>query len=94
MTTDKQQVLIVEDEPKIAQLLKDYLERENYEVHVLNEGSKAVETIQASTPTLVLLDLMLPGKDGLSICREVRQFSQVPIVIVTAKVDEIDRLIQ
>lgn len=86
-------ILIVEDEPKIAQLLVDYLERDDFVVSVLHKGTEAVDTIKTSTPDLVILDLMLPGKDGLSICREVRQFSNLPIMILTAKVDEIDRLI-
>lgn len=86
-------VLVVEDEPKIAQLLVDYLEREGFEVGVLSEGSQAVETIKERKPDFLILDLMLPGKDGLTICREVRQFSNVPIMMLTAKVDEIDRLI-
>lgn len=86
-------ILIVEDEPKIAQLLVDYLEREGFDVAVLHEGTRAVEDIQANTPDFLILDLMLPGKDGLSICREVRQFSRLPIMILTAKVDEIDRLV-
>ena len=86
-------ILIVEDEPKIAQLLGDYLEREGYDVSILNEGSLAVEVIRDSAPGFVILDLMLPGKDGLTICREVRQFSQLPIMLLTAKVDEIDRLL-
>ncbi|WOJ92842.1 response regulator [Congregibacter variabilis] len=86
-------ILVVEDEPKIAQLLLDYLERDDYSVSVLHEGSDAVDTIRAAEPDFLILDLMLPGKDGLSICREVRQFSNLPIMMLTAKVDEIDRLI-
>ena len=86
-------VLVVEDEPKIAQLLVDYLERDGFRVTVLSEGTHAVETIREQEPGFLILDLMLPGKDGLTICREVRQFSQLPIMMLTAKVDEIDRLI-
>ena len=86
-------ILIVEDEPKIAQLLVDYLERDDFTVSVLHEGTDEVETIRSNAPDFIILDLMLPGKDGLSICREVRQFSSVPIMMLTAKVDEIDRLI-
>ena len=86
-------VLVVEDEPKIAQLLVDYLERDGFSVSVLSEGTHAVETIREREPGFLILDLMLPGKDGLTICREVRQFSQLPIMMLTAKVDEIDRLI-
>jgi two-component system response regulator BaeR len=86
-------VLVVEDEPKIAQLLVDYLERDGFHVTVLSEGTHAVETIKENEPGFLILDLMLPGKDGITICREVRQFSNLPIMMLTAKVDEIDRLI-
>jgi two-component system response regulator BaeR len=86
-------ILVIEDEPKIAQLLVDYLERDDYRVSVLHDGSDAIEMIRVTEPDFLILDLMLPGKDGLSICREVRQFSNLPIMMLTAKVDEIDRLI-
>ncbi len=88
-----QKIIIVEDEDKIAQILVDYLAKEGFKTIVLNDGSNAVETVRASDPVFVILDLMLPGKDGLTICREVRQFSTVPILILTARVDEIDRLL-
>ena len=88
-----QKIIIVEDEDKIAQILVDYLAKDGFETIVLNDGTNAVETIKASDPVFVILDLMLPGKDGLSICREVRQFSTVPILMLTARVDEIDRLL-
>ena len=86
-------VIVVEDEPKIAQLLSDYLQREGYRVTVLGEGTNAVETIREQQPSFLILDLMLPGKDGLTICKEVRQFSSLPLMMLTAKTDEIDRLI-
>jgi two-component system response regulator BaeR len=89
----KPEVLIVEDEYKIARLLADYLERDGFAVEMQGEGTHAVETIKARRPAFVILDLMLPGKDGLSICTEVRRFSDVPIMMLTAKVDEIDRLL-
>ena len=88
-----QKIIIVEDEDKIAQILVDYLAKDGFKTIVLNDGTNAVETIQVSDPVFVILDLMLPGKDGLSICREVRQFSTVPILMLTARVDEIDRLL-
>lgn len=86
-------VVVVEDEPKIAQLVADYLENDGFHVTILNEGSSAVEAIKARQPDFLILDLMLPGKDGLTICKEVRQFSNLPIMMLTAKTDEIDRLI-
>jgi two-component system response regulator BaeR len=86
-------VLIVEDEPKIAALLRDYFAASDYRVTVLSSGERAIETIRETSPDAVLLDLMLPVVDGLSICRGVRAFSNVPILIVTARVEEIDRLL-
>ncbi|MCL4127199.1 UNVERIFIED_CONTAM: hypothetical protein GTU68_002354 [Idotea baltica] len=88
-----QEILIVEDEPKIAQLLSDYLSNAGYKVKVLVEGSSAVDVIRQTQPDCVILDVMLPGKSGLDICKEVRQFSMLPIVMITARVDEIDRLL-
>ena len=69
------------------------MQREDYRVTVLNEGTHAVETIQKRQPSFLILDLMLPGKDGLTICKEVRKFSDLPIMMLTAKTEEIDRLI-
>lgn len=86
-------VLIVEDEPKLSALLVDYLVAAGYATAVLDDGLHAVAWIRAHAPDAVLLDVMLPGKDGMSICREVRMFSQVPILMMTARVDEIDRLL-
>ncbi|MAF83427.1 MAG: response regulator [Gammaproteobacteria bacterium] len=86
-------ILIVEDEPKIARLLADYLEQAAFKTHCLDDGSTVVDWVRKHEPDLILLDLMLPGKDGLAICREVREFSQVPILMVTARVEEIDRLL-
>jgi len=90
---NNQKIIIVEDEEKIAQILVDYLARDGFKTIVLNDGTNAVETIKVSDPVFVILDLMLPGKDGLSICTEVRRFSTVPILMLTARVDEIDRLL-
>lgn len=89
----RQEIVIVEDEVKIAQLLRDYLNDAGYAVTMLHEGTNAVETIAEKDPACVILDLMLPGKDGLQICRELRQTSDVPIVMITARIDEIDRLV-
>jgi two-component system response regulator BaeR len=86
-------ILIVEDEAKIAKLLEDYLVDAGYSVDVLCDGTNAVEQILYDNPDCVVLDIMLPGKDGLTICRELRRNSDIPIVMITAKVDEIDRLL-
>lgn len=93
MTTLQPKILIIEDERKIAALLRDYLQQADYQVTLLASGEQAVEQIRQQPPDLVILDLMLPGKDGLTICREVRAFSDLPILILTAKVDEVDRLV-
>ena len=86
-------ILIIEDEPKLAALTIDYLRAAHYETEWLADGTNAVQRVREAMPELVVLDLMLPGKDGLEICREVRTFSEVPIVMVTARVEEIDRLL-
>ncbi len=89
-------IVIVEDEPKLVDLLSDYLIQSGMQTHKVLDGAKAIDTIGRVKPDLVLLDLMLPNKDGLSICRELRQsssFQRLPIIITTARVDEIDRLL-
>jgi two-component system response regulator BaeR len=86
-------ILIVEDEPKLAALLSDYLQQAGFEVIRLDNGLEVASRVREQTPDLVLLDLMLPGKDGLEVCKEIRSFSSVPIVMVTARVEEIDRLL-
>ncbi|PKH20138.1 two-component system response regulator BaeR [Enterobacterales bacterium CwR94] len=86
-------ILIVEDEPKLGQLLVDYLQAANYRTHHLMRGDEAVDYARATPPDLMILDLMLPGLDGLSLCREVRRFSELPVIMVTAKTEEIDRLL-
>jgi two-component system response regulator BaeR len=86
-------VLIVEDEQKIAGLIRDYLHNDHYQTHCIDNGEAVDEWFDANQPDIVLLDIMLPGKDGLTICRELRARSQVPIIMVTARVEEIDRLL-
>jgi two-component system response regulator BaeR len=86
-------ILIVEDEPKLAQLLREYLDQANFRTHIIGNGLDVIPWVESNTPALILLDIMLPGKDGMAICREVRTFSQVPIIMVTARVEEIDRLL-
>jgi len=86
-------ILIVEDEPKLASLLRDYLEAAGCSTEQLGEGRSVVPFVKANRPDLILLDLMLPGRDGLDICRELRGFTDLPIVIITARIEEIDRLV-
>lgn len=86
-------VLVVEDEPKIAAILREYLHAEGYLTLHLDNGNTVIAQVRTSMPDVILLDLMLPGKDGLTLCRELRAFSNVPIIILTARVEEIDRLL-
>lgn len=86
-------VLIVEDNVKISSALRDFLERAGYSTHTFSDGLPVVDWVRAQQPSLVLLDLTLPGMDGMDICREIRAFSSIPIIIVTARVEEIDRLL-
>jgi len=86
-------IAIVEDEPKLAILLQEYLQRDGFTTIVHSDGNDALRQILADPPDLVLLDLMLPGLDGMSICRELRKVSNLPIIMMTARVEEIDRLL-
>lgn len=86
-------ILVVEDEPKLAALLGDYLRTEGHQPQWIADGREVVPAMRAEPADLVLLDLMLPGRDGLDVCRELRSFSDVPIVMLTARVEEADRLL-
>jgi two-component system, OmpR family, response regulator BaeR len=86
-------VLIVEDEESLAGILQDYLRRDGFEAQTISNGDEAMEFLRVSPPDLVILDLMLPGMDGLSILKELRKFSTLPVILVTSKVEEIDRLL-
>ncbi|ABL99311.1 response regulator [Shewanella amazonensis] len=86
-------VFIVEDEKNIAEVMQMYLQAEGLETRVFHDGSDVVEAVKNETPSLMLLDLMLPGKDGLSICQELRVFSELYIIMTTARVEEVDRLL-
>jgi two-component system response regulator BaeR len=85
-------ILIVEDEIKIAQVLADFLHADGFSTHIIGDGAAVIDYVQAHNLSFILLDIMLPNKDGLTLCREIRQFSEVPILMLTARVDEIDRL--
>lgn len=86
-------ILVIEDEFKLADLLRTYLEASAFEVKCIDNGLDAVAAVFEWQPDLILLDLMLPGKDGLAICREVRSSLDTPIIMMTAKTEEIDRLL-
>jgi two-component system alkaline phosphatase synthesis response regulator PhoP len=86
-------ILIVEDEIELVHVLRDYLERAGFRVQTASNGPEAVSQFRHATPDLVLLDLNLPGMDGLDVARQMRRDSDVPIIMVTARVEETDRLI-
>ncbi len=88
-----QPILVVEDEIKISQVLCAYLEQAGCAVSCLRRGDEVLPWVRKNPPALILLDIMLPGMDGITVCREIRKFSNIPIIMITAKVDELDRLL-
>lgn len=88
-----QLILVVDDEPKISKLARDYLEKSGFGVVTAVDGATALATFRHEKPDLVVLDLNLPGMDGLDVCRALRRESDVPIIMLTARVEEMDRLI-
>jgi len=86
-------VLLVDDDEGIIELLKVYFEKEGYNVSTCMKGDKAVAAFSACNPDIIILDLMLPGMDGNDICREIRKTSDVPIIMLTAKTDTLDKIL-
>lgn len=93
MSKDNALIFVVEDEQVIAQILTEYLNKSGYKSVHFGTGIGVVEAVKSEKPDLVMLDIMLPGKNGLELCKEIRSFSAVPIFMVTAEVEEIDRLL-
>ncbi|HET7731585.1 MAG TPA: response regulator transcription factor [Usitatibacter sp.] len=91
--TRRCRVLLVEDSTRLAASIREYLERQSYEVFVEGDGLAVAERYERLKPDLVILDLMLPGKDGLTICRELRRHDRIPILILTAKGENIDQVL-
>lgn len=89
----KPRILLVEDEADLARILGDYLTHAGMEHHWVGHGGEAMDAFRRYRPDLVLLDVMLPGVDGLTICKEIRKTSEVPVMLVTARVEELDRLL-
>ena len=89
----KKTVLIVEDENKLANILIEYLNKDGFQTKHISTGSQVIPWVRKHDPNLILLDLMLPEMNGKEICQEIRTFSSLPIIMVTAMVEEIDRLI-
>jgi DNA-binding response OmpR family regulator len=86
-------VLVVEDEIEIARIVRDYLRNAGFEVIVVGDGGSAVASVRSARPDLLVLDLGLPGRDGLDVAREIRRWSDTPIVMLTARGDETDRIV-
>lgn len=86
-------ILVVDDEKPIADILKFNLEKEGFEIVMAHDGDEAIEKATEEQPDMVLLDIMLPGKDGLEVCREIRKSSEMPIIMLTAKDSEIDKVL-
>jgi DNA-binding response OmpR family regulator len=86
-------ILIVDDEPNIIELARLYLEREGYRTHAVGDGGQAVESVRKENPALVVLDIMLPTLDGYEVCKRVRASSDVPIIMLTARDEDIDKII-
>ena len=93
MTVSGRQILIVEDEAKLAALLQEYLSHAGFRTRWIADGAEVIPAVKDTPPDLILLDLMLPGMDGIDICRELRRFSELPIIMLTARVEEVDRLL-
>lgn len=90
---DKQKILVVDDEKPIADILKFGLEKDGFDVVMAHDGREAVELVKEHVPSLILLDIMLPYMDGMEVCREVRKTYDMPIIMLTAKDSEIDKVL-
>jgi len=86
-------ILVVDDDVNICDILRMYLEREGYEVKIANDGIEGITLFKQYDPDLVLLDIMLPGKDGWQVCREVREISTKPVIMITAKGEVFDKVL-
>lgn len=90
---ENQSILIVEDDERLASLTKEYLQKNGYHVDIESDGSRAIPRIIETQPSLVILDLMLPGADGFTVCRSVRESYQSPILMLTARSDDVDQIL-
>ncbi len=86
-------LLMIDDDEKLVSLVREYLEPHGFEVAAVHDGHGGVEAVLSADPALVILDLMLPGIDGLELCRRLRQSSRVPILMLTARGEETDRIV-
>ena len=91
--SDKPIIMIVDDDPNIAQLINLYLTKDGFDTVIYGRGDEALEAFRQNPPALMILDIMLPGMDGLTVCREVRKISQIPIIMLTAKDETFDKVL-
>lgn len=90
---DRQRILVVDDEPELRQMLRRYLEAEGFDVAEANDGEKALSKINDARPELIVLDVGLPGSDGFTVLQEIRKVSDVPVIMLTARAEEVDRVV-
>jgi DNA-binding response OmpR family regulator len=93
LATAPGRILVVEDEPMVAEVVERYLRRDGYDVGVVHDGRNALSAYDSFGPDLIVLDLMLPGVDGVEVCRQVRSRAQTPIIMLTARGEEVDKLL-
>jgi len=93
MANEKNLIMVVDDDPNIAQLVELYLRKEGYDVQTFDRGDTAIAAFKQNPPALMVLDIMLPGMDGWQVCRAVRQISQIPIIMLTAKDETFDKVL-
>src|SRR3990172_3827997 len=89
----KQKVLVVDDEENVCELISLYFGKAGYEVICAADGGEGLDKIREQRPDIVILDLMLPGMDGVDVCKEIRKTSNIPLIMLTARVDEVDRVL-
>ncbi len=90
---DKPRILVIDDEAAIGTMVEDYLEAQGYKVDWASDGPSGLDVFRRTHPDLIILDLMLPGRSGLDVCRDIRALSSVPVIMLTAKSEEIDRVV-
>jgi DNA-binding response OmpR family regulator len=87
------EILVVDDEPNIRELVKIYLEKEGYKIHLVGTGEQAIAELEKSRPAMVILDIMLPDIDGFAICKEIRKHGEIPVIMLTARKDDVDKIL-
>ena len=93
MTGSRRLALVVDDEPPLVALVRSYLEREGFEVETAGDGEAAVDFARERAPDVIVLDLMLPGIDGIEACRRIRSFSDAYVLMLTARAEEVDKIV-